>query len=345
MYKIMIKYNGKDIIPRINGKELSRVMYNGKQIYPVNNVIEIQLADVVAGDICAFDGTNKRFFRFVDSGAKDDIKKYTPIGVVVVPTSHDVYSTGECGVMSLKAMNCDTPSIGDTSEHDMYWGVRGINISGVPDLNEIPIGNTSNGIPTDNNYMGYLPSDKFSSTQCAHDTDVSYYSKSVSPIPSPYLTDGSRNPGYYQITPPSSLANALADFDGKGNTQKIITRRGIKDYNSWKPTAYSGIDYPAASCCDMFYTDGTKQGDWYLPACGELGYVIPPFNKINDTIYKICTIYDSYVGVELGNDIYWSSTEYDTDHIRCIGNDGYVGNIGQIFYGSYTRAFLRVGTT
>ena len=30
----MIKYNGKDIIPRLNGKELSRVMYNGKQIYP-----------------------------------------------------------------------------------------------------------------------------------------------------------------------------------------------------------------------------------------------------------------------------------------------------------------------
>ena len=32
----MIKYNGKDIIPRLNGKELSRVMYNGKQIYSAN---------------------------------------------------------------------------------------------------------------------------------------------------------------------------------------------------------------------------------------------------------------------------------------------------------------------
>lgn len=30
----MIKCNGKDIIPRLNSKELSRVMYNGKQIYP-----------------------------------------------------------------------------------------------------------------------------------------------------------------------------------------------------------------------------------------------------------------------------------------------------------------------
>lgn len=60
----MIKYNSKDIIPRIDGKEISRVMYNGKQIYPAsnNNVIEIQLANVVAGDICAFDGTNKKIF-------------------------------------------------------------------------------------------------------------------------------------------------------------------------------------------------------------------------------------------------------------------------------------------
>lgn len=44
----MIKFNGKDIIPRIDGKEISRVMYNGKQIYPVNNVIEIQKTNAVA---------------------------------------------------------------------------------------------------------------------------------------------------------------------------------------------------------------------------------------------------------------------------------------------------------
>lgn len=35
----MIKCNGKDIIPRLNGKELSRVMYNGKQIYPAKKGI------------------------------------------------------------------------------------------------------------------------------------------------------------------------------------------------------------------------------------------------------------------------------------------------------------------
>lgn len=36
----MIKFNGKDIIPRFNGKDVSRVMFNGKQIYPSNKGID-----------------------------------------------------------------------------------------------------------------------------------------------------------------------------------------------------------------------------------------------------------------------------------------------------------------
>lgn len=36
----MIKFNGKDVIPRFNGKDVSRVMFNGKQIYPSNKGID-----------------------------------------------------------------------------------------------------------------------------------------------------------------------------------------------------------------------------------------------------------------------------------------------------------------
>lgn len=36
----MIKFNGKDIVPRFNGKDVSRVMFNGKQIYPSNKGID-----------------------------------------------------------------------------------------------------------------------------------------------------------------------------------------------------------------------------------------------------------------------------------------------------------------
>jgi hypothetical protein len=42
----MIKCNGKDVIPRLNGKELSRVMYNGKQIYPTYKYEDIEFINV-----------------------------------------------------------------------------------------------------------------------------------------------------------------------------------------------------------------------------------------------------------------------------------------------------------
>lgn len=43
---------------------------------------------------------------------------YEPIGVVVIPASHDVYGTGECCVMSLNEMSCDTPDTGSIGNTD-----------------------------------------------------------------------------------------------------------------------------------------------------------------------------------------------------------------------------------
>ena len=232
--------------------------------------------------------------------------------MVVVPGSHNVYGDGSCGVMSLDVMTCYTPNSGGNYYMNMYWGGNGDDIS-LPNLNKVPTGNTSNGIPTGQDTDSYLPSDKFSRTQCAHDTDA-YYDSFSSYIPSPYLTDGSRNPGYYQTTSPSSLNNALADFDGIGNSQVMWDL--ATSQSDWKTASTitnnvgSGY-YPAACCCWRYHTSGTKQGDWYLPALGELGYIMPPLNKINDAIDKMRTAYSSIVGVELGtDDDYWSSTEY-----------------------------------
>lgn len=299
----------------------------------------------VVGDLCFYDRTTDSLI-IVASDAWNistyPSSRYVPIGVVVVPGSHNVYGDGSCGVMSLKSMNCSTPSTGSTSEQSMYWGVRGTNISGLRDLDQVPTGNTLNGIPTGSTSYGYLPSDKLSGTQCAHNMDAYYNSSPY--IPSPYFLTGSRNPGYYQTSSPSSSSNALADFDGIGNTAKIITERGTKDYNSWTPGRTTQADYPAASCCDMFHTEGTQQGDWYLPACGELGYIMPPFNKINDAIGKMRTAYGSSVGVELAtNGSYWSSTEYSSDHARIVDTDdgSVVNNFKTIGYS--VRAWLRVG--
>ena len=275
--------------------------------------------------------------------------RYVPIGVVVVPGTHNVYGDGSCGVMSLKDMDYNSPDSGSTSYRGICWGGYGDDIS-LPNLNQVPTGNTSNGIPTGQTDVGYLPSDKFSSRdiQCVHDTDAYYESLSFQ-IPSPYLTDGSRNPGYYQTTSPSSSNNALADFDGIGNSQVLWDL--ATSQSSWK-TASSITDnsgsgyYPAACCCWRYHTEGTSQGDWYLPACGELGYIMPPFNKINDAINKMCTAYGSSVGIRVNIDnSYWSSTEYSSDNARYVNTD--YGGVAT-YHGSknnrnYVRAWLRVG--
>ena len=318
--------------------------YSGFPVRPVYKPYNsyIDLADTKAGDICvAYPNGDKKFLRLGEE--ENTFPEYvTPIGVVVVPASHNVYGDGSCGVMSLKSMSCVTPETGSMSEQGMYWGDYGTDISTIPNLNQVPTGNQVNGLPTGQTSQAYLPSDKLINTQCAHDTDV-YYNNSPC-IPSPYLTDGIRNPGYYQTTSPSSTNNCLADFDGRGNTDKIITQRGNKDYSSWKPTYNDGADYPAASCCNMFYTDGTNQGDWYLPACGELGYIIPPFNKINEAITKMLNTYGISVGVKLNaSKGYWSSSEYDSGIARYV----YTYNGRMNYYNKDTnnnvRAFLRVG--
>ena len=271
--------------------------------------------------------------------------RYTPIGIVVVPGSHNVYNDGSCGVMSLKGMDYDNPSQGAASNEYMYWGVYGTDISTLRNLDQVPTGNQANGLPTGESGYAYLPSDNFSGTQCAHDTDVYYYSSSSSydQAPSPYLTDGSRNPAYYQTTSPSSSNNCLADFDGRGNTNKIIIQRGSKDYSSWRPGTSSESDYPAASCCDMFYTEGTQQGDWYLPAMGELGYIMPPFNKINEAITKMRNAYGTSVGVEVITGYwYWSSSEYNSLYASYLDTLNGTVSHGSKGSPSYVRAFLRV---
>ena len=53
---------------------------------------------------------------------------YTPVGVVVVPASHNVYGDGSCGVMSLVDMNTDTPDTGSTVRDNIYWGYNNIDI-------------------------------------------------------------------------------------------------------------------------------------------------------------------------------------------------------------------------
>ena len=83
----------------------------------------INPATAVAGDICFYDAQADEIIIVAQTEWNIEdypATRYYPIGVVVVPGSHNVYGDGSCGVMSLKEMNYSTPDTGSTSHQYIY---------------------------------------------------------------------------------------------------------------------------------------------------------------------------------------------------------------------------------
>ena len=241
---------------------------------------------------------------------------YEPIGVVVIPASHDVYGTGECGVVSLKYMDPDNPDEG------CFDGVRMGNSAygnGHPHLISIGYNDYYYSEAQYEIYEGDLPTD-LQSGLLSLDGETHYYERASELIPSPYNPDGTRNQLY------ADGRTAISDFNGKENSQKLIDAIEASD---WKvidkipyisfTTYYQYIyDYsPAAACCWRYHTIGTNQGDWYQPALGEACYAINRKGALENTlniiskyfntnniriIYTICT---SSFYHYLGSPYYW----------------------------------------
>lgn len=330
----------------------SKKVYLKKFINPI-----VKPSESSPCDICFYDKVNDKLI--IVKGDMWNIEsfpssKYTPIGIVVVPGTHNVYGDGSCGVMSLKEMNYNSPDDGATSHQKMYWGGKGTDISTLTNYDQVCyVGSNGNVgesvIGTDN--VSFLPSDKFSTVVNPYDTETGYYyNDSNKYIPSPYKNDGSFNTEYSRTSTPSNTLNAMSDFDGVGNT-KIITDLATSD-SDWKTaSSIANISstgyYPAACCCWRYHTEGTNQGDWYLPACGELGYIMPRFNKIQEAIQKIMDAYGGSVGVILDtSNFYWSSSEYNSDYARYVYTGYGMVNAYVDLYGksntNYVRAWLHV---
>lgn len=342
---------------QINQTSIGQQEYNlvekvGTDLNIFKGQLGIPVSEAKAADILMYQvSTDTKFIvKGDDDFSKYPSPDYVPIGVVVIPASHNVYGDGSCGVMSLKEMNCDTPDSGSTSYNSMYWGGYGDDISLHNFDTVCHVGNQDNLSETvqGTTSYAYLPSDKssFDALDNPYDTETGYYyNDSDYHIPSPYKNDGSFNTEYSRTSSPSDSNNAMSDFEGVENSQVLWDLSTSQ--SNWKTA--SGITnnsgsgyYPAACCCWRYHTNGTKQGNWYLPACGELGYMIVRFQKIAYAITKMRNAYGSSVGVELNtNNYYWSSSEYSSNYAR--GVDTFYGNVngGGKSYRRCVRAFTR----
>lgn len=202
----------------------------------------------------------------------------TAIGVVVVPEGFA--PDGKTRIIGLKPVDADGNQ--SSSHVNMTWGGSGTDTS-LTNYTKVPTTDNAGSTSTGSNDYGYLPSDSFTGATSFVDNTKYNHNITIYFTPSPYLSD-IPNPEYYKILEGS---NVLSDFNGLSNTQTLVSLSS---------------EYVAANAA-WKYNDGASTLQWYLPAMGELGYVIPRFNEINNTIITL-----GGLAVDDSNRV-WSSSE------------------------------------
>lgn len=364
-HKIVLPFTNSDYVcfvksieVPVNGYGIITVDYDGTSIY-VNAKVKERVDGYVGGEaIVALSNSegdikyvkNKNLQTFKNNPEND---QYVPIGIVVIPKSHTqvILPDGDprkgCNiVMSLRSMSCDTPDEGggeQSGTNGMYWGFPSLAVNALHTVVNC-YGNTAQDSSTlTTNIFAYLPSDLFSKIPSNVCPTIKYAFDSTTTnklVPSPYkVVDGEWLPNEDYYTTRISSSNALSDFDGIGNTLRILAQVTVTDWTSSSSILNSASkgNYPAACCCARFHTPGTYrlcdrrsslQRVWYLPACGELGYIVPNFKANNDALYNINALYRN--SLQLIVQGFWSSTD-STDKKAYIVhmNDGNVYNDGK----------------
>lgn len=236
-----------------------------------------------------------------------DTTRYKIVGVVIVPSSHDVYGTGEAGVC-YKAIHLDSTGLEyklfkNKQYHDSILGH-------IPLLEVNSNGEISSTVVRGHMNQAYLPSQRETGIP-SNDLITKYpeYSTYLRIAPSPYNPDGSRNPQYYQRTDICN-DNCLSDFNGRQNTLDIL-KEIEETVPNWKSLSkeeiVDKIENPMACLLYKYTDDIVKEGDLYVPAIGELGYA-PLRNKdlslAYSAVYKKFGVYAYHAINE-----HYSSTE------------------------------------
>lgn len=245
----------------------------------------------VAGDVAYWDGSKVKTTPL----SSWNTSLGTPVGVVVVPEGFA--PDGKARIVSL--LYVDASGNTSTSYTKMKWSNVTVDTK-LTNFTKVPTTDNAGSTSTGSGSNGYLPSDKFTGTTSTIDPKAKYRG-STPMIPSPYLGEAP-NPEYSKEI--SGYNNALSDFNGLSNTQTLV---GL------------GEDYVAANAA-WKYKDGVSNLQWYLPSMGELGYIMPRFNEINNVI-------EALGGVAVnGSTNFWISSESSSNYAYYLStNYGYVG--------------------
>ena len=332
-------------------KEVKPTIYcRGVELYPSTSVGEVIWAGETlvhntnqdVSDLChvvVYNSLDNKKYVVSDVTTLDP-QAYVPIGIVVIPTNHDVYGTGECGVMALMSASLTNPNAGQSWRELIKWGGYKTDY---PDLTNY---NTINAIVDGSEATegsAYLPSDNFDGV-LSEDGVAMYYKNSSTDryAPSAYNADGSRNDFYFSTS--LSPYNVLSDFAGKTNTEFLCSQATSQP--NWENDGtiknYGDAGYhPAACCCWRYRTEGTSPGNWYLPAYGELGYCCLRSKKIDEVLNTLMVSFNKSFCL-LGNSGYSSSSEASSYYFNTLDiTDGGL-KVNPKDDGGYVRPFTRM---
>ena len=262
--------------------EIKGFRFNPK-IKPVTPPSEPTLA--MAGDVAYWDGSKVKTTPL----SSWDTSLGTPVGVVVVPEGFA--PDGRVRIIGLKPV--DSNGNQSSSHVAMVWGPISTDTS-LTNFTKVPTTDNAGSTSSGSDSYGFLPSDSLTGATSFVDPKAKYNGDTPY-IVSPYLGDAP-NPEYYKEI---SGNNALSDFNGLSNTQTLV---GL------------GTGYTAANAAYK-YNDGVSNLQWYLPAMGELGYLMPRWNEINNTITALG-------GVAVASYYFWSSSEYGSDSVYFLSTGG-----------------------
>lgn len=347
----MISLNGKTAEELVFNKDIGSAYLGSKLVFLRNITIHTTMPLIL------WDKHNGMFVT-TNKLQKDQLTRYKPIGLIVIPAEHDVWGTGECGIISLVNGSLIDPNNGTTE----YERIAVISVDGtrsdpdpIPELaniryTNVPICTYESTLDnlqlleerdSYNKSVGlYLPH-QIPRYYYAYPNGYSIKQIKWSWVPGPYNADGTRNALYFQSTEPCTQQNCLSDFDGFGNTE--LLSKSLSDDQKH-----------LISACISFYTPGTRAGDWYLPAMGELGYMYAAWDAIDADIRQLqrlgirstplvnTTKYVDYAASTLSSTFTGGGNRYVSYEIEFRGNGNFCIRAGYVQDLCLVRPFYRM---
>ena len=130
-----------------------------------------------------------------------------------------------------------------------------------------------------------------------------------------------------ELTNYNTSGTAISDMNGKANTQAVLQyATGQTDWRTASAITSLGEEgyYPLFECAWRYHTSGTVQGDWYIPACGQLNILAVNENYLESLNHGFSALNATlYTFISGGSKRRATSTENSAQNTWRYAEEGY----------------------